>query len=219
MVNTLDPAKFLQKGQPAIDISGLPTLRVKGPDTYRRTMLTGYHHDDDDVKKERLYPANTLGYLYFQPGEANHPRISGRVRFRLASTLEEFATGEDLKRPDGTVWQISLLFLAKTPGYRALFDQIVEDNLVPQDFQRSVDAMLSREGEFPRPSNKAVIHTLSDPFPLDISLCRPWLWAITDERCLQSAWTPGFVVKNPTGTASWQKIPLFQGKTFPRTSR
>lgn len=201
LIKTLDPAKFRQTGQALIDISGHPSLRIEGPGVNETTVLTIY------AKTEPPYPAKTAGYLYFKPAEATHPRISGALRFRLApTTAEDFATGEDLKRPDGTVRQAPIFALATGAAHRRLIDKIVEDKLISQDLQRFMAERISAKGKsaFPSATDQAMLHTLSDPFTLDLSARHHHFSAITDEDCLSGSW--------PTTVANGAKTaPVYQG--------
>ena len=185
MIKTLDPSKFRQTGQTLFDISGEPSLHIDGPNIHQRLKLPLYHGE-----KERDFPAKTTGYLYFQPAPAKRPRISGTLRFRLAATPEEFAKSEDLKRPDGKVWQAPVYVLAKHPSWKPLFDKIMEDGLISQDLHTSINTLLSEKGKTALPvlGNDGVLYSLSDTFKLDLSFRSQTLWAVTDKGCLSAIW-------------------------------
>ena len=185
MIKTLDPGKFRQTGQTLFDISGEPSLHIEGSRIHQRIKLPLYNGE-----RQRDFPANTMGYLYFQPAEADRPRISGTLRFRLASTPEDFATRKDLRRPDGEVWQAPIFALAKFPSFKPLFDKIVEEGLIPEDLHQSINALLLDKGKaaFPPLGNDAVLYTLSDPFRLNLSFRSQTLWTVTDNGCLSASW-------------------------------
>jgi len=101
---------------------------------------------------------------------------------------------------------MALCALAKYPTYRPFFDKMVEDGLV---LNPSTVAMLLEKGgrAFPKLPNQAVIYTLSDPFKLDLSLLKPFIWGINDEGCVLSAWTPR-IARTKVG----QKVVVYQGE-------
>ena len=137
LIKTLDPAKFRQTGQTTINISGWPILHVDGPDIHK-VVRPKFYIDEGDSPP----PANTTGYFYFRPAEANRPRVSGGLRFRICPPNGDFATGKDLTRADGTVCEVPTVTLTQSRS-RPLFDKAVEDGFISQDIQCfQIDASL-----------------------------------------------------------------------------
>jgi len=124
------------------------------------------------------------GYLYFQSAQPDKPQISGALRFRLAKTPDDFATGEDLKLPNGNPWSKPLFALAKYAPNRHLFDKVLEDGLVSKEVHRFTDTLLEKRGKaaYPAWEDNIVLYTLSDPFIIDPSSAYAGihLWGITD---------------------------------------
>ena len=187
IIQTLDPARIQATGQTSLDISGKPTVHMAGPSVRQKVVLPYYCWDGGS---DTLFPPNTAGYLYFRSAEPNHPRISGELRFRLCPSTDDFAAGQDLKRPDGTVWRAPLFAILRYSCYRPLWEKIVEDGLAPLEL---ADKLFGSEanGAFPTlRSIHSVLHKLSDPFIHDLSTHKTF-WAVTDEGILSTPWRLG----------------------------
>ena len=197
IIRTLDPSRIQATGQTSIIISGRPAVRIAGPRVRQAAHLLQY-----DRRSGTPFPPNTTGYLYFRAAEPNRPRISGELRFRLCTTADEFAIGEDLKRPDGSFWRIPLFVIVRYSSYRPFLEKIVEEGLIPLEL---ADNLLADAGEPVFPSLcSSVLHELSDPFTWDLS--SKMFWAATDKGCLQAYWKLNGL-REPTTTLT----PLYHG--------
>jgi len=120
------------------------------------------------------YPPDTTAFLYYftSPGK---PRISGEVRFRVASNDDHvsFESGSDLLRLDGQPWSRSLYSVSKY--HIPLYEKLREDGFVPDD----LDAVLSTFPPIVR-SNQH-LYTLNDTFILDFEIDKPSFTVITEK--------------------------------------
>ena len=203
VIQTLDPANIHTTGQTSIDIAGASTVHFAGLHV-RQIVPVPYYNG----KAENRFPPNTTGYMYFQPAKPNRPRLSGELRFRLCSTTDDFAAGEDLKRPDGTVWRVPLFSLIGPSCYRPVLEKIVEEGLVPLEL---ADTLLPDAGRPVLPScmTQTVLYKLSDPFIYDLSRRQMPFWAVTDEGSLSCEWRSGVII-NPRRDC----IPTYHGMPF-----
>ncbi len=146
-------AKRLQPSD-CVDISGLSRAHV--------TLPSG---------KSRLYygpttpfPPNTCGFLYYYvPPKA--PPLAGEIRFRCASNLDDFRSGQDLLSMDKfTPWSIAPYKLTSRSSYATLRGQLMFDNLIPPtmlDMWALVSKLSRRVKDR---SGRPVLYYLKQPF-------------------------------------------------------
>ena len=123
IISTLCP-KRLQTSD-CVDISSRTSASVK---LQCGTSYIRYGNTNTD-----RFPPNTRGFFYYHtPPKA--PPLVGEIRFRCASTLDDFHNGEDLLSKDKfqTPWSIPLYALASYADYAKWREQLVLDNLVTQ---------------------------------------------------------------------------------------
>ena len=138
------------------------------------------------------FPPNSVGYLYFRPPSPNHPRITGELRFRLATALEEFERGEDLKLPSGEPWRRPLFTLTPGASHKPFYDKLVEEGLVNQDVDRVVAEFCTTAGvpSFLRAwrYDWNVLYSLSDPFDVDFTYADHHMRGLTHTGIMHFMW-------------------------------
>ncbi|TFK52129.1 hypothetical protein OE88DRAFT_1807102 [Heliocybe sulcata] len=77
------------------------------------------------------FPLNCHGFFYWHL-DPDAPPVSGQVRFRIVRSSDpaNFPSGHDLQLPDGQVWNISLLDIARRPQYSGLRAHLLSEALV-----------------------------------------------------------------------------------------
>ena len=136
------------------------------------------------------FPSHSTGCFYFCPAEHGRPQLSASIRFRLASTVQDFSTGEDLKLPNGEVWNRPVFLLPKGPTYRPLYEKIVEEGLVSHEMDCEIQS-LSSEGDSSRSTfyrTSTFLYTLSDPFVLDLSSRSKNIWGVSKAGTVMGKW-------------------------------
>jgi len=138
------------------------------------------------------FPSNSIGYLYFRPAAPNRPRITGELRFRLATAPEHFERGEDLKLPSGEPWRRPLFTLMPTASHKPLYDKLVEEGLVSQAEDRVVADFCTTTGVPPFLRawryDWSVLYSLSDPFILHLSYPEQHMRGLTDTGIMHLVW-------------------------------
>ncbi|KAF7353936.1 hypothetical protein MVEN_01079900 [Mycena venus] len=158
-VSTLDPTRL--ETSDYVDISSLRRylLRIKSPDRNAPPSLAfpyfPYH------KRKRVdmsFPPRTAGYFYFHHSK-DLPVTTGAVRFRIASPAK-FSAGDDLLRPDGTPWEVTLASIAKSrPALREL---LLRDGLVTEAELSECTALLPSRRARPQ----AFLYRFDQPFSI-----------------------------------------------------
>ena len=115
------------------------------------------------------FPENTHGHLYYCTPSQDRPPLSGSFRFRvLPSTPDHpksFAEGNDLLRPDGRPWGLSLYGAIHTSGYAPLVQKLLDENLLDAYLLNTIAGLPRTNLRF----STDVLYTLSDPFSLSLS--------------------------------------------------
>ncbi|TFK52128.1 hypothetical protein OE88DRAFT_1657180 [Heliocybe sulcata] len=80
------------------------------------------------------FPPHCQGFLYWHLNPAAPP-TSGQIRFRTTASSDPaaFLSGQDLRLPDGGVWNISLLDIARRPRYSGLRKHLIIEGLVTEE--------------------------------------------------------------------------------------
>ena len=154
--------------------------------------------------------SRALGYFYFRPAELHQPATAAGVRFRLAASPEAFATGEDLKLPNGEPWSRPLFTLITSLRGRPLYNKLVEEGLVSEEVVRSLTDLASSEGfgtltyGFCRGST--ILYNLSDPFTLDLSTTYHAFIALTDSAFDQAKWPDLFLDRSRNASKNGRAV-------------
>ncbi|TFK46233.1 hypothetical protein OE88DRAFT_1595401, partial [Heliocybe sulcata] len=77
------------------------------------------------------FPPESHGFLYWHL-QPDGPPVSGHVRFRITKSSDPatFPSGHDLQLPDGRIWNIPLLRIARCSRYSGLRVHLLSENLV-----------------------------------------------------------------------------------------
>lgn len=175
-IHTLDPAKFLSRGQDWLNLSSVsrPTIRVFANDRESKPVRLAYDYDNPGSATRRArkaWPPHSQGFLYYS-SPANRPRIAGELRFRPtpANDPSAFAHGTDLgfAQPLATAqpWKRPLYSIATNTGLRPFYEKLLDEHLVPPDLAKSIASLPKITFMY---SRCHLIHTLYDPFALDVS--------------------------------------------------
>ncbi|KAF8910504.1 hypothetical protein CPB84DRAFT_1222498 [Gymnopilus junonius] len=114
---------------PANSVSPYNSIPPDAPTSPESTTCTIHYHV---LKPDgNGFPPYTVGVLYyFQPPDKV---FEGGIRFRLMSDVSKFGDSEDLKLPNGDVWQIPLVNLATQAGWKPFLEKLKRENLVEED--------------------------------------------------------------------------------------
>ncbi|TFK45340.1 hypothetical protein OE88DRAFT_1222537 [Heliocybe sulcata] len=77
------------------------------------------------------YPPESRGFFYWHLDQ-DAPPVTGQVRFRITTSSDPatFPSGRDLRLPDGDIWNISLLRIARYTRYSGLRAHLFSEELV-----------------------------------------------------------------------------------------
>ncbi|KAF8910527.1 hypothetical protein CPB84DRAFT_1223886 [Gymnopilus junonius] len=164
VIRTLDPQKLRSKDRKVYDLSDKLYVGLRTSPVGSKVNLYYHNHKASD-EWPRRFPFNTVGALYFHPPPPDTPlsawlRTAG-IRFRIMRHLVRFDDGEDLKLPNGDVWQIPLSKLVTVAHFKPLLEKLEREKLVQKEVLADV-----LKGETPlEPSVSA-----NSPLPLVYSL-------------------------------------------------
>jgi len=190
IIKTLDPSQFKEKEQNVLHLRTLksrcPLVKVQLGDIFK-TVRVSYLGGHDSGSG---FPSHSTGYFYFCPAEHNRPPLCASVRFRLASTLEDFSAGEDLKLPNGEVWNRPIFVLPMGPTYRPLYDKIIEDGLISFELDSKLRSFApgANDSRAFYHHDSTLLYTLSDPFILDVSCRTKNLWGADKDGVARGVW-------------------------------
>ena len=189
VVKTLDPSKMKEARQQVFDISGyLQPCFLFSPSALARRRASIDYGYETEVSATRPFPPGSIGSLYYHQPVPPLPDVAGELRFRLMHHVEAFADGEDLRRPDGSHWQVYLCNLAKSAKWRPVRMCLLEDSLVDPGV---IDDL--RELEITIRGTPRYLYDLGQPFELDMSfgsICKTlikrsmafrWRWDVLAE--------------------------------------
>ncbi|KAF5316834.1 hypothetical protein D9619_006156 [Psilocybe cf. subviscida] len=133
-LRTLRQDRFDLVNQPILDLS---QKQICGVRIMNEPKVPMHMHYTAVGNKFTLFPANTKGVFYFHhvPSDTSQSQI----RFRLCEALGEFQSGEDLRLPNGELWNVTLNAVARAPRkyQRALTLLQDEFPIPPQDVDAS----------------------------------------------------------------------------------
>ncbi|CAA7262207.1 unnamed protein product [Cyclocybe aegerita] len=178
-VHTLDPKAYTIRRQKQITLTGSnPTIHVHLAADHQPVQLTY----ELSAQGRIPWPNNSRGFLYyFSPPD--RPRIAGELRFRLTESDDPstFGSGKDIRvSSTNEPWRRPLYSLAQNPHAqtRPLYDQLVEQELVPSALAAALDKLPKLSLMYTR---CRILHTLDDPFPLDLAANWQSMVAISEE--------------------------------------
>ena len=177
-VYTLNVRKLVETGQRWLDFSSIsnPTIRIHGNSSeFERAQLPyafqPTHESTDKIRSPRqLWPPYSKGFLYYHSPK-DKPPIAGELRIRLTPSNDPttFDQGNDLPTSQSLInypWNRSLYTLATTKSLRPLYLKLLNENLVPISLDSAIQALPKLTFMY---SRCQIIHTLNDPFILDLS--------------------------------------------------
>jgi hypothetical protein len=155
-----------------IYLRGKTTVSIPLPDRLGRAVI-GY----EGGPEHRHFP-DCGGFLYYVPGPEHAP-LAGEVRFRItdSSGIASFEDGMDLTLPGSqTRWRILLpdLLVQLKSKRRPILHLLVADGLVPMHIvEDEVFKKRSRCLPARHARDTPIVHSLGQPFRLDLSNQRP----------------------------------------------
>ncbi|KAI0056462.1 hypothetical protein BV25DRAFT_1578023 [Artomyces pyxidatus] len=121
------------------------------------------------------FPAGTCGFFYYHPPDSPDA-VVGHLRFRVTSSDDPaaFATGSDLKTPDGLPWHMppSHMGLGRRKANQALGQLLLAEKLV-------TPARIDLWNKHPQGHTASILMHFDDPFPMDFSRTNHYCWILS----------------------------------------
>ncbi|KAI0056456.1 hypothetical protein BV25DRAFT_1920998 [Artomyces pyxidatus] len=138
---------------------------------YSKRLMTFHPRDG--------FPDGTHGFFYYNP-PTPPDTVLGEVRFRVTTSNDpaSFASGSDLKLPDGQPWNVPPSFI--TPRFQlgeALMQLLLAEKLVNQT-QLDIWDRLPRQ-------NSPFLTQLEQPFPVDFSSHAWTCWLVSEHGVMK----------------------------------
>ncbi|KAF8910490.1 hypothetical protein CPB84DRAFT_1743350 [Gymnopilus junonius] len=114
------------------------------------------------------FPPGTVGTVYYLQPPPDKPSLAlaGEIRFRIMSDASHFDDGEDLKLPNGSIWQITAYNLIRAPTtWKALLSKAKEESLIDEGVVSDIQNLAGRSQK-PRRAN--LHYEFDQPFILDL---------------------------------------------------
>ncbi|KAF8910491.1 hypothetical protein CPB84DRAFT_1222175 [Gymnopilus junonius] len=132
LLRTLDIQKLRSKNRSVFNLSlkHRVNLRILS----LRTEIAIFYNRRASDPLHRQFPFETIGAFYYHPPPPDTPlsawpEVAG-IRFRIMHHLVQFDDGEDLKLPNGDVWQITLGKLLTVPEWKPLLEKLRMEKLL-----------------------------------------------------------------------------------------
>lgn len=127
------------------------------------------------------FPAKTQGFLYWHR-EEGAPVFASGIRFRVtkSSDVAAFSSGEDLKRPDGRIWEVLLFDVARCKALSPLRTALLRDGLASQELFDSALSVARRKSDgLQKPdSYSRLVWRFCQPFPVRLEAVTTEIWIL-----------------------------------------
>lgn len=141
------------------------------------------------------FPADTRGFLYFQPH--SHPSrrwFGSEIRFRITQDEDpsSFAAGKDLCLPNCTSWHLPIVPIATNLTYSGLRHLLLRDSFIGDSGLERCAALESQSNVTFKTSGR-VIHSFGQLFSLNFHIALPKFVFLTANGMYRKCLPSGFL--------------------------
>ncbi|KAK7045973.1 short-chain alcohol dehydrogenase [Paramarasmius palmivorus] len=122
--------------------------------------------EDYQVRIPICFPPTAQGFLYYHQPGPHAPLAASRLKFRVCDSLRSFHDGQDLRRPSGSIWGVSMWTMLRMGVADALVEQGMIDGRRLDKFRALAIAM--HDYLVPQPTTISICYTLGQPFRLTV---------------------------------------------------